>query len=546
MDTDDEEDRENPKMVAEAATNTGTVAKTNEVPDHVADAATSATAADVKSRRNRIINVDSENEEAANYDYNDNNDNLNYGTSNDDGNIDLPHEDDDNKATNELANSVGRIIHEHNGKVVQQSTNRMEATIEAMQQTVNEKEAKIEAMQQTINAMEVTIQGMQRTQATIQRRASISTSTTSAETMEVYLTATTTQPNFPHKHSSKSTSSSITESTEQNIVLPYMNGIPNGFAFCWLISTIQLLFGMSTFMEQLSEENNKLRKTISKRQHNFLLSTLLLKLWSGLGYNEGQVVISAARHTILVNIRNKLMKERHSIFDVKKGATRQDKDSTQFDIGDAYLAIIDILVHEFKEQGPLPLLTFELGSSSVCLGCRRESHPPMAKEHQLLMGVEFDPENIHQMKMSDILNHHFMIENFERQCQDKDCGSKKSEKQLQISQATKYLVFGLNIWVGGTLQKLARFNATIPNHLSMDHHFVVREQTEYKLIGLISHHGESRESGHFLAYRSVHGSWYYYNDDEVSLTTCDAIGKEYANCHGGIETPYYMVYEQSE
>ncbi len=85
MDTDDDEDRESSKMVA-AAAKTEIVAKINEVSD-VANAATSATAADVKYRRKRIIDDDSENEEAANYGdgasddeldeyYNDSNDNL--------------------------------------------------------------------------------------------------------------------------------------------------------------------------------------------------------------------------------------------------------------------------------------------------------------------------------------------------------------------------------------------------------------------------------------------------------------------------------------
>lgn len=73
---------------------------------------------------------------------------------------------------------------------------------------------------------------------------------------------------------------------------------------------------------------------------------------------------------------------------------------------------------------------------------------------------------------------------------------------------------------------------------------MVKENTDYKLIGLISHHGESKYSGHYLAYRLVDDNWYYYNDEEVSVTTYDAIGKEYAKSHGGIETPYYMVYEQ--
>jgi hypothetical protein len=41
----------------------------------------------------------------------------------------------------------------------------------------------------------------------------------------------------------------------------------------------------------------------------------------------------------------------------------------------------------------------------------------------------------------------------------------------------------------------------------------------------------------------VDGNWYYYNDEEVSMTTFDAIGKEYAKSQGGIETPYYVVYE---
>jgi len=67
--------------------------------------------AEMETMEKHIINDDSENKEAANYgdgasndrldeDYNNNNHNLSYGTSNEDENLDLPHEDDDDKTNN--------------------------------------------------------------------------------------------------------------------------------------------------------------------------------------------------------------------------------------------------------------------------------------------------------------------------------------------------------------------------------------------------------------------------------------------------------------
>ena len=64
--------------------------------------------------------------------------------------------------------------------------------------------------------------------------------------------------------------------------------------------------------------------------------------------------------------------------------------------------------------------------------------------------------------------------------------------------------------------------------------------TNYELIGLITHLGESGMSGHFIAYckSPVDNNWYCYNDAQV--TKCDNHEKEINSC--GI--PYVLYYQK--
>ena len=64
--------------------------------------------------------------------------------------------------------------------------------------------------------------------------------------------------------------------------------------------------------------------------------------------------------------------------------------------------------------------------------------------------------------------------------------------------------------------------------------------TNYELIGLITHLGESGMSGHFIAYckSPVDNNWYCYNDAQV--TKCDNPEKEINSC--GI--PYVLYYQK--
>ena len=125
---------------------------------------------------------------------------------------------------------------------------------------------------------------------------------------------------------------------------------------------------------------------MNKQKHNGLLSSLLLRLWSGLGYNGEEAIEARERHDIMVLVRNKLFHKRPVVFPVPRNAKREEKDNTQFDAGEGYQWIIDILIDEFKEQDLLPncfgLLTIQLSSSSVCLGpCKKASQGPIDDQH---------------------------------------------------------------------------------------------------------------------------------------------------------------------
>jgi ubiquitin carboxyl-terminal hydrolase 5/13 len=42
---------------------------------------------------------------------------------------------------------------------------------------------------------------------------------------------------------------------------------------------------------------------------------------------------------------------------------------------------------------------------------------------------------------------------------------------------------------------------------------------EYDLIGIISHLGRSTDCGHYVCHLKKNGSWYFFNDDKVAVST---------------------------
>ena len=80
-----------------------------------------------------------------------------------------------------------------------------------------------------------------------------------------------------------------------------------------------------------------------------------------------------------------------------------------------------------------------------------------------------------------------------------------------------------------------------PLHINIEKYVEDKNcNTNYELIGLITHLGESGMSGHFIAYckSPVDNNWYCYNDAQV--TKCDNPEKEINSC--GI--PYVLYYQK--
>ena len=63
---------------------------------------------------------------------------------------------------------------------------------------------------------------------------------------------------------------------------------------------------------------------------------------------------------------------------------------------------------------------------------------------------------------------------------------------------------------------------------------------KYKLIGVITHLGESSMSGHFIAYcrEPLYGTWYKYNDAIVTQVT------NFTNEVINFAMPYLLFYEK--
>ncbi len=150
------------------------------------------------------------------------------------------------------------------------------------------------------------------------------------------------------------------------------------------------LFGKSTFMEQLYDENNKLSKMLQKQQYNVLLSSFLLKLWSGLGYDGSQAIAPKARKGILIKIRFKVIQKRPHIFVFEKKQQLKRK-KTQFDASKAFQAIMDTLVNKCMEHHQhwecFELIRFETRSYSYCLGCMKQGHPQIEPTDYLSGGL---------------------------------------------------------------------------------------------------------------------------------------------------------------
>lgn len=88
-----------------------------------------------------------------------------------------------------------------------------------------------------------------------------------------------------------------------------------------------------------------------------LLSTTLIEIWLALGYNGKEVANNKIKLSLLRKFRDKLLRRNATMLTImeednggKKFAnlTVTQKDNVQFDAGEAYLSIIDLLEEEFK------------------------------------------------------------------------------------------------------------------------------------------------------------------------------------------------------
>ena len=108
-----------------------------------------------------------------------------------------------------------------------------------------------------------------------------------------------------------------------------------------------------------------------------------------------------------------------------------------------------------------------------------------------------------------------------------------------IETAPKVLVLLLNRGTGLQFKIKLEF----PMELNMEKYINQKQgNTNYKLIGVITHLGESGESGHFIAHclSPIDGQWYTYNDDIVN--PIDDIKKQVVD----LGMPYLLFYQRKD
>jgi len=318
---------------------------------------------------------------------------------------------------------------------------------------------------------------------------------------------------------------SSAQSRELTAQVEIPSGIHNGekgmAGLCWLIASIQVIFGLRVFMQSIYQAWRETKQ--SNKPSDNLLSTSLIDIWLALGYQGGKAAKKDQKLLLLRSFRDKLVCRNRTIDIATEGfnlgrkfstLTKKEKDGTQLDAGEAYENIIDALKKEFGKHGCFNLLTWE-----------RTPPPPSSidatfREKFVSISPYFYKSG--QTTIYDLLDGAIS-----------DCGSFCGEP-------SKYLVISYSTHE----DKCTDFDLEQPKLLSMEKYFPSSTNTSYKLIGLLSHCGENTSDGHNLAYRLIDGNWYYFNDDEVREITETEIGTAYGLSEGGSETAYLVFFEQ--
>jgi len=314
---------------------------------------------------------------------------------------------------------------------------------------------------------------------------------------------------------------SSAQSRELTAQVEIPSGIPNGekgmAGLCWLIASIQVIFGLGDFMQSIYQAWRETKQ--SNEPVDDLLSTTLIDIWLALGYKGGKVATKKEKLLLLRTFRDKLIRwyqtwynEMMLNFRTKnfEKLTNKQKDRIQFDAGEAYIQIIDLLEKELGMHECINLVSW----------VRTPDKPnPERRENSVQMSsYNYRPgQTIYD----------FLDETVAR------VGRFGGEP-------SKYLVFS---W-GAHDEKRTRFDFVQPQKLSMDEYFPDSANTNYQLIGLLSHCGEDILSGHNLAYRLINDKWYYFNDIDVCEIGEDMIGKAYGFEVEDFETAYVAFYEQ--
>ena len=161
---------------------------------------------------------------------------------------------------------------------------------------------------------------------------------------------------------------------------------------------------------------------------------------------------------------------------------------------------------------------------------------------QNLFNFQPNCQNINKVDINDCFLYNQKIEQFKGEnsmyCNNckKTCPSSYC---TQIFTAPKILIIVLNRGKGIEFKVKLDF----PEYLNLEKFVEIKELGfDYRLIGVITHMGESGASGHFIAYcRSpIDNQWYQYNDDIVSKVINvknEIIEKNF---------PYILFYEKLE
>ena len=311
---------------------------------------------------------------------------------------------------------------------------------------------------------------------------------------------------------------SSAQSRELTAQVKIPSGIHNGekgmAGLCWLIASIQVIFGLGDFMQSIYQAWGETKQ--SNKPSDDLLSTTLIDIWLALGYKGGKVATKKEKLFLLRTFRDKLVCRNRTINIATEGfnlgrkfstLTKKEKDGTQLDAGEAYVEIINTLEKEFENHECFKLLTWE----------RRPAQPDAPFRENTVITSPYSYQS--GQTIYDLLDEAISV-------RGSFCG-----------EPSKYLVFCYG-------EKNTKFDLEQPHNLSMEKYFPSSTNTSYKLIGLLSHCGEDISVGHNLAYRLIDGNWYYFNDDEVQeINECE-IGKAYGLSENECETAYLAFFEQ--